>query len=435
VVARSSLTRARAAALVAPALVAAVLPVPAYAAAPRAAASGSVAVGVVVTPCLQAPVDPVRLRHAARVLAGHGLARLRTQTATIPLGRYPSTLARGSARWTTTGPRSWTSGFMPTQAWLVYGLTGSHAWRVRAARVSRELAATATTTVHDVGFMVGYPASLAWSLTRATRFRDDLRRAVVSLDRHWVPGAQANWAWAAPPEVTRVIPDTLPNLRLVWAARAAGVASASSAEHARLHARTVVRTHVRVDGSTRHVVDLDSATGTVIEVRPGQGWSTTSTWTRGQAWAMVGLTEAYAATGDPDLLAAARSTSRWWLTHTPSRCVPWSDADGPRTARDTSAAAVAAVALLELARLDPDAGQRETWRRAGAAEVVALSQAPWLAPRGPALLAHGAVAWTASGVSVGTTYGDAFALEAAARVLGARPFGAATPLRGTRAAG
>lgn len=385
-------------------------------------------------PCLQAPLDPAAVDRAARVLATRGLERLRTQTATVPLGSYPSTLEPGSTRWTTSGPRSWTSGFYPMQTWLAYGLTGSRAWRVRAARVSRQLGDTATTTSHDVGFMVGYPAALALSLTGAPRYRDALRRAALSLDEHWIPGAQANWAWPVSRGVTRVIPDTLPNLRLVWAARRAGVAPRGGAEHARLHARTLVRTHVREDGSTRHVVDLDSATGEVIEVRPGQGWSTTSTWTRGQAWAMVGLTEAYAATGDPDLLAAARSTSGWWLASTPADCVPWSDADGPRTARDTSAASAAAVALLQLARLDPDPVQAQAWRRAGAATVVALSRSPWMAPRGPALLTGGAVLWTPTGETVGTSYGDAFALEAAARVLEARPFGTATPLRGTPAA-
>jgi hypothetical protein len=42
-------------------------------------------------------------------------------------------------------------------------------------------------------------------------------------------------------------------------------------------------------GSTWHVVDYDETTGRVIRKRTAQGYSDSSTWARGQAWALYGF--------------------------------------------------------------------------------------------------------------------------------------------------
>ena len=71
-----------------------------------------------------------------------------------------------------------------------------------------------------------------------------------------------------------------------------------------------------------------------------------------QAWAVYGFTMAYRETGDRRLLDAARRVSDWFIDHLPPDRVPYWDFDAPGipdAPRDSSAAAIAASGLLELA--------------------------------------------------------------------------------------
>jgi hypothetical protein len=42
-------------------------------------------------------------------------------------------------------------------------------------------------------------------------------------------------------------------------------------------------------GSTWHVIEYNSTTGNVIKKRTAQGYSDSSTWSRGQAWGIYGF--------------------------------------------------------------------------------------------------------------------------------------------------
>lgn len=349
---------------------------------------------------------------AAELVRDTALPRLRALPRKAPIRTTPA----NRRTWDTGTTGEWTSGFMPASLWLAYGLTGQRSWLRRAQASSQHLEASARTSSHDVGFMAGYPAWLGWELTGNPRWRAVLRTGAKSLDRHWVKGARAYWSWPAPD--VRVIPDSLPNLRLMWQASRAGILDPAAARHAHQHALTITRTHIRPDGSTFHVRDLNRSTGKILRTGYGQGWKASSTWTRGQAWAIVGLAQAARATGDPRLLSSVRQVAQWWLENLPRGCVPWSDADGPRTAHDSSALAVAAVGFWELADADPAYAER--WRAAAAASMLSLSKN--LSPHGPGVLKPGALRWTARGDREWLPYADYFALEAAARWLHAAPF-------------
>lgn len=331
---------------------------------------------------------------AARQIIDVGVKRV----AAYPRGPIRTTSAQRK-RWDTGSWPEWTSGFEAASTWLVYGATGDPKWRRRAQRESGHLSRAARSTSHDVGFMVGYPARLAFQLTGSGKWRRLEAQAARSLNRHWVPGAQVYWSW--PARNARVIPDSLPNMALMWGRHDGRAAQ---------HVRTVIRTHMRADGSTFHVRDLSRRDGRVLGTPAGQGWRAGSTWTRGQAWTMLGLAQASAATGDPRISAAAAKATNWWLRNLPSSCVPWSDADGPRTVRDTSAAAIGAAALQQLPG------------REDAANAALVTLAGAMSKRGPALMQAGALRWTASGAREWLPYADYFALEAAARHLKLPPF-------------
>jgi unsaturated chondroitin disaccharide hydrolase len=180
------------------------------------------------------------------------------------------------------------------------------------------------------------------------------------------------------------------------------------------------------------VVRFDESTGQPVWAGTAQGASDTSTWARGQAWAVHGFTTAYRETGDPRLLAAARQAAGFVVTHAPADGVPWWDYDAPGTRRDTTAAAVQASGLLELARIDPDAAGRATWRAAGLRTLRSLV--------GPAYLARGTGAWSVllhgrhdpTYDDVGATYGDYYLLEALLRVQLLPSERPALPLASTR---
>jgi uncharacterized protein YyaL (SSP411 family) len=124
------------------------------------------------------------------------------------------------------------------------------------------------------------------------------------------------------------------------------------------HAHTVLRTIVRPDWSTFHVCNLDPKTGKVKYQQTHQGYSDNSTWSRGQAWAILGFTQTYMWTKDPTFLQAARHLSEYFLCRLLEEprerpYVPLWDFDAPANGeteppRDTSAGMIAANGLLLL---------------------------------------------------------------------------------------
>ncbi|KAL2797997.1 Six-hairpin glycosidase-like protein [Aspergillus keveii] len=131
-----------------------------------------------------------------------------------------------------------------------------------------------------------------------------------------------------------VIIDSLCNLELLfYAAAHTGYEFLASA--AIMHAKTLLKTHLRqettpadwtpsgshgygynYDGplySTCHVVNFSPATGEVKEIRTAQGYTPESTWSRGQAWAILEYAQAYSWTKDETFLSAACALAEYFI--------------------------------------------------------------------------------------------------------------------------
>lgn len=331
----------------------------------------------------------------------------------LPAGRFPTVAPR--QRWRTSDSSGWLAGFYPGQLWLAYEATGNPVWARRAAARQADLAARQhDTSTHDLGFLLQTSFGRGARLTGSEADLAVTLRAAETLAGRWVPTAGAIRSWDGPPGEVTVIVDSLVNLELLFAA--AGAAGQPVWRDLALrHARTVKRHLLRPDGSTTHVVRFDERTGKRVWRGTVQGLSDTSTWARGQAWAVYGFSGAWRDTGDRRMLAAARRAAGFAVAHLPRDGVPRWDYDARDGVRDTTAAAVLASAMVELARVDPDPTQRAAHRRAGLRILRALAGPRYLA-RGtgsPAVLLHGR--HSPRHPDAGVTYGDHYVLEAILR--------------------
>ncbi|KAL8396867.1 hypothetical protein RB594_003819 [Gaeumannomyces avenae] len=205
---------------------------------------------------------------------------------------------------------------------------------------------------HDVGFIVMPALRLDWELTGNRRSLDSVLRAASALATRYVPAARAVRSWDS--RVQRnltvegtetnllVIIDSMCNLDLLYYAAGQLGAGDPTAAHltavATAHATTVLRTHLRPEEqppspdpdtdsssssttsryagqwySTHHVANLDPRTGAVKRHFTAQGWSDSSQWARGQAWAILGYAQTHAWTRDPTFLRAACGLAEYFL--------------------------------------------------------------------------------------------------------------------------
>ncbi|WP_157646935.1 glycoside hydrolase family 88 protein [Actinomycetospora chiangmaiensis] len=335
-----------------------------------------------------------------------------------PAQGYPRSVTAGKGTWTTKPVDDWTSGFFPGELWLAHTLTRDPAWVARAQRWTAPIAGQVTRTdTHDLGFVVddsfgaqqdqtGQGAQQVVTAARslATRYSPTVK-AIKSWDTEGDDDKRGSWRFP-------VIIDTVMNLALLDRAAALPGGDPAWKGLATQHALTASTTNMRPDGSIAHVAVFDPSSGQLVKRDTWQGAAPDSTWSRGQGWAIHGFAAQARVAGNAELLAAARKAADWWLAHTApgARVPPW-DFSRPGEERDTSAAAVAASGLLDLAAQTGDARYRQA-----ALETLDELATRDVAPDGPALLAHAAGGKPqGSEVDVGLVYADYYFLEAVGR--------------------
>lgn len=333
---------------------------------------------------------------------------------------YPHATQAGKWAYLPTG--GWTGGFWPGRLWLAFIARGdehlqdgAREWCVRLA--PREF----DTTTHDLGFLF-YPSFVTgYRLTGEKALRYGALAAAETLTRRFNEKGRFLQAWGGlrdPSRRGRTIVDTMMNLDLLfWATAQTG--EARFAEIAIAHAETCQTHHVRPDGTTAHVYDFDPETGREIGQNTHQGYSPTSCWARGQAWAMYGFATVFRRTGDVRFLETARALSDWFLAHLPADHVPYWDFDAPDIpddVRDSSAAAIAACGLLDLAA----SAQLPSYQEA-ALEILTSLATHYTSrgfPEEEGILLHATGAKPlGKEIDISLTYGDYYFVEGLLRVL------------------
>jgi unsaturated chondroitin disaccharide hydrolase len=366
-------------------------------------------------------LDPL-LDHAL----DYAMSRLRKSAYANDSGFPRSTAANG--HWEYRPYNQWTSGFFAGTLWQMYQLDRNPEWMTLAHRWMSGLERAASiTTTHDLGFMVYNSFAPAYLLRRDTVARNVVLQASRSLASRYDSkvGAIKSWDTYGGNDARRewkypVIIDNLMNLRLLF--QAAEWRYPELKQIAEQHALTSARVHVRSDGSTAHVALFDPETGRLERTTTWQGYSDSSVWARGQAWAIYGYTDAYTFTRNPQLLNTAERVADWFVGHLPADGIPYwdfRDPAVPNTLRDASAAAIAASGLLELSRwASPSKAIR--YRQTADAILHTLSRSYLTEGTGMAsILAHSVGGKPQnSEVDVGLVYADYYFVEALLRERG-----------------
>jgi len=312
--------------------------------------------------------------------------------------------------------------------WLCWDLTDDTFFRdvalAHAADFRHRLAASQDVDTHDLGFLYTLSCVAAWRYVGDDDARATAVRAADQLLTRFLEPAGIIQAWgrlADPAQRGRTIIDSLMNMPLLTFAHQQ-TGEQRYADAVRRHTAALRESIVRADGSTFHSFYWDPTTGAALRGDTEQGARDDSCWARGQAWGIYGFALNHRATGDPDLLAAARTCADYFLAHLPPDRVPYWDlvfGPGSDAPRDSSASAIAVCGLLELADLVDEPDRADAYRRSAEELLISLVEhcTPAPAEAADALLLHAVYDLPKRvGVDEGCLWGDYFYLEALARL-------------------
>lgn len=344
----------------------------------------------------------------------------------FPLYTQNGRWKHGGEAWT-----NWCEGFLPGMMWIFHERTGDATWRALAERYSRLVEPRKDDrTVHDLGFLFYHGTYRRWYETTVREKRPDraLRDVVVHAGRTLAMRFQPRGAYLSSfvaPESCFI--DIMMNVPVIWYAGRMAEDSAVL-DIARTHCMTTRRYLVRGDGSTAHEGLFDLESGAFLRTSTHQGYRADSCWSRGQAWALYGFATCARLTSDDLWLDTASRCAGYFLRHVQDDPVPAWDFDAPakeRAHKDTSAGAIAAAGLFELAdareSLAPTGPTADHLRECGAILLDALCDEPYLATGDPAwegILKHGIYhLHKGLGVDESVMWGEYFFCDALDRAL------------------
>ncbi|MEW5890390.1 MAG: glycosyl hydrolase [Pseudomonadota bacterium] len=312
-----------------------------------------------------------------RALLDQAVARMLARidsTLSRPGEGFPHYADPATGQWTRSSAGDWTGGFWCGLLWLAALRTGEARYRDQARAWALRLRPRAASKSVFKGFLFWYGAELGSEL-----FADPVARELsaegarglmqmYSRTAQLIPlGTEAEEASDVGLNEANI--DALPGTAALLLSHGTTL---GCDEMARRHVRRHIALCVRDDGSVCQSATFDPADGRLVRRYTHKGIRDDSTWARAQAWGMLGLAQTLA-WRETEFRDAAARVADWWLDHVPADHVAFWDFDDPAipdTNRDTSATAIAAAALLKLARLVPERAER--YRAAAEAAVEQL---------------------------------------------------------------
>ncbi|KAF2792619.1 glycoside hydrolase family 88 protein [Melanomma pulvis-pyrius CBS 109.77] len=223
------------------------------------------------------------------------------------------------------------------------------------------------TDTHDMGFIVQPALQKDWELTGNPESLQSVIKAAYALASRYDDKVKAIRSWDVAINdrysITDmetdflVIIDSMCNLDLLYYV-GHNQNDQSLIDIATQHADTIMSAILRPDYSSYHLVNFDPRTGEPKAKMTNQGYQDASTWTRGQAWSIMGFAQTYTWTRDQRFLETAIKCSQYFLGRL-AECkgkhhhhlVPAWDFDAPpddpqEPLRDVSAGVIAANGLF-----------------------------------------------------------------------------------------
>lgn len=276
-------------------------------------------------------------------------------------------------RWT-----HWCDGFYPGMMFIFAERTGDGWWVDRGVAYATPLEERQyDRAVHDLGF-VFFSTYLRWLELGgpAERIRPVLIQAGKTMAMRFMEQGQYLRSFVEP---ASLFIDIMMNVGTIFHA---GLETSDEQllAIANRHCLTTRRTLVRGDGSTAHEAIFNLETGECLRQSTHQGYRGDSCWSRGLAWSLYGFTRSYLQSGRAEHLETAIANADYYLENTPADGVtPW-DYDAPesgplaRTQVDTSACAIAASGLLDLADATTDRTKGRLYRDFALTSLVTLAR-------------------------------------------------------------
>ncbi len=327
----------------------------------------------------------------------------------------------------------WCDGFLPGMMWIFLESQSADDpayWQAKAEHYSQKLEERKEDRdVHDLGFIFYHGTYRRWyeATLRAgkpeTRLRDVVVRAGEVLAMRFKE--QGRYLSSFVGDESCFI-DIMMNVPVIFYA-AIQKSDRELLRKAALHCLTTRRTLLRGDGSTAQEGIFDVSNGQFLRQATQQGVRGDSTWSRGLAWSLYGFGTCYQLTRDSRFLQSAEANAEYFLERLPPGNVPPWDYDAPadgaisRQQVDSSAAAIAASGLFNLAQLTPDRVRSGAYTSAAMRIVATLAQPPFLAANDPqweGILKKGVYhIHKRLGVDESVMWGEFFFVEALAKAL------------------
>ncbi len=358
--------------------------------------------------------------HVALQMVGDSLA-------CYPAGLYPAP-ASVRLRYPAIANIEWTSSFWSGMLWLSWELSGEPRFRDAAFAqlpdFRKRLDDCLAIDTHDLGFLYTLSCIAAFKLLGDEYARQTALKAATLLMGRYYEKIGIIQAWGDlndPQQRGRIIIDCAMNLPLLfWASEQTG--NSYYKEAAIRHLSAANEHLLREDGSSYHTYHFDAENGKALRGSTAQGSSDSSCWSRGQAWGIYGLALAFKYIHDPSLLDFAAKLSNYFLNRLPDDWVCYWDlsfTEGEEE-RDSSAAAIAACGLLELAKNLPLTDARRRLYENAAAHIafsLASSYTPRESDNSNGLLLHAVYDKPSNkGVDECCIWGDYFYLELLTRL-------------------
>ena len=315
---------------------------------------------------------------------------------------------------------NWCEGFLGGQLWLMFQHSGDAYWRGKAEHYSRLIEERKDDrNVHDLGFLFWSTWKRWYDVTGDPAINEVVVHAGRTLSMRFKEKGQYLRSFVSDESC---FIDIMMNVGIIFYA-GQQLSDADILRRANQHCLTTRKYLVRGDGSTSHEGIFDTTTGEFLRQTTHQGFRFDSSWARGLCWALYGFGTAYSFTRDARFLQTAEACANFYIEHTPAHGVPPNDWDEPNPTLpfESSAAAIAAGGLWQLAKLTGDPARARLYRDYALTILDTLTEPEFLAIETPGwegILKHGMYHQRKGlGVDESVMWGEYFFLEAVYNVL------------------